>query len=196
VARGFIDVHRRLTARVGGGGSIDECLGILARATAEFLDADIGAILLLDERRPVVRLRVVQGARSPRWREGLDIPLDGTLNGAAIRTGAVQRVDDWQLETGRVAADVRAVVAAEDVRSLMVAPLLTESGVVGTLAAARRTVRPFGEDADFLLQLLADQAALQRGLAERLIGEIDRLASAAMTGRTRTRGDVGAGRRG
>jgi GAF domain-containing protein len=143
-----------------------------------------------------VRLRVVQGARSPRWREGLDIPLDGTLNGAAIRTGAVQRVDDWQLETGRVAADVRAVVAAEDVRSLMVAPLLTESGVVGTLAAARRTVRPFGEDADFLLQLLADQAALQRGLAERLIGEIDRLASAAMTGRTRTRGDVGAGRRG
>jgi PAS domain S-box-containing protein len=93
--------------------------------------------------------RVVAGAG--RAVEGIRYPLAGSLTALCLRTGQVQRTDDWPLDP-RVDP---AVIVAGDVRSLAVAPLRHKGTVVGALTILSPAPRAFGDHDVHALRLLA-----------------------------------------
>jgi len=87
------------------------------------------------------------------------MPLDRGMNAVAIRTGQVQRVDDYQ----RLEADAMAqtlVVDQEPLRSVVAAPLMHRGWPLGSMGAIRRQVDPFTDHDVTLLETLAHLASI------------------------------------
>ena len=158
----FHDISARMVESL----DLDQTLVAIARAATDVLDADIGAIFLLDD-KPGLLLRGIFGSRSSGW-QGLRLDADRGLNATALRSGKVARADDYraQVETDPTLAS-RQVIVEEPVRSAMAVPVRRRSSSVGTIGVYRRTVAPFDDEEEFLLRLLSQQAgiALDNALA-------------------------------
>ena len=158
----FHDISARMVESL----DLDQTLVVIARAATEVLNADIGAIFLLDD-EPGLVIRGVFGARSKGW-QGLRLDVDRGLNATALRTGRVARTSDYRLdvETDQTLAS-REVIVEEPVRSAMAVPVRRRSSLVGTIGVYRRVVAPFDDEEKFLLSLLSQQAgiALDNALA-------------------------------
>jgi len=145
---------------------LDETLLMISRAATHVLDADIGAIFLLDD-KPGLIVRGVFGARSPGW-EGLRLNVDRGLNADALRSGTVSRIDDYLpiAEADHELAP-RRVVLEEPIRSAMAVPVRRRESPIGSIGVYRRIVAPFDEEEEYLLNLLSQQAgiALDNALA-------------------------------
>ncbi len=150
-------VHE-ITARIVESLDLDETLAAIAKAITEVLSADIGAIYLVDEAAGVMRLRGIHGQRSSGW-EGHVMPLDRGMNAAAIRTGQVQRIDDYATLSSDTAAQT-SVTTEEPMRSVISAPMTQRGRRLGSLGAVRRRVRPFTDHEVLLLETLADHASI------------------------------------
>jgi signal transduction histidine kinase len=155
----FLALHRLVTGSVTERLDVDQCLSTVARAACELLDAEVGTAFLLGPAGDRLELHAVHGQRSAHWRPGLELSIDLTLNGAAVRTGRIQRTDDVRTPPPHWPA-VRDLVLDEPLRSMVVAPLTSGGRCLGTVTVYRREVRPFDDRAVFELQLLADHAGL------------------------------------
>jgi signal transduction histidine kinase len=145
---------------------LDETLLTIARAATHVLDADIGAIFLADEDLGLIA-RGVFGARSAGW-DSLRLSRDHGLNADAIRLGRVARVDDYlPVAEGDETLSSRRVVLDEPIHSAMAVPVRRRDNPIGTIGVYRRIVAPFGEEDEYLLNLLSQQAgiALDNALA-------------------------------
>ena len=155
-----------ISARMVESLDLDQTLVAIARAATDVLDADIGAICLLDD-EPGLVIRGVFGARSSAW-QGLRLNVDRGLNATALRTGRAARIADYRLEveTDQTLAS-REVIMEEPLHSAMAVPVRRRSSPVGTIGVYRRVVAPFDDEEEFLLSLLSQQAgiALDNALA-------------------------------
>jgi signal transduction histidine kinase len=145
---------------------LDETLLTIARAATHVLDADIGAIFLPDD-VPGLIARGVFGAHSKGW-AGLRLNRDRGLNAEALRSGSAARIDDYLAiaKAGRPLSS-RQVILEEPVRSALAVPVRRRGGPFGTIGVYRRTVEPFDDEDEYLLDLLSQQAgiALDNALA-------------------------------
>ena len=145
---------------------LDETLLTIARAATHLLDADIGAIFLLDD-KPGLIARGVFGANSPGW-EGLRLNVDRGLNADALRSGRVSRIDDFlPIAEADHGLAPRRVVLEEPIRSAMAVPVRRRDNLIGSIGVYRRVILPFDEEEEYLLNLLSQQAgiALDNALA-------------------------------
>lgn len=147
-----------ITAKIVADLDLDQTLGTIARAMGDLLSADVGAIYLVDQSTGVLRLRCIRGQRSAGW-EGHTMSLDRGMNAMAIRTGQIQRVDDYQrLPRERQAATT--VVDDEPLRAVITAPMMHRGKALGSMGAIRREPRPFSDRDLVLLEMLADHASI------------------------------------
>src|SRR5437868_2753459 len=147
-----------ITAKIVASLDLDQTLATIVRAMCEILSADIGAIYLIDEEAGVLRLRGIHGQRSPAW-EGHTMSLDRGMNAMAIRTGQIQRVDDYL----RFPPELRAqtpVIGEEPMRAVMTAPMMHRGRRLGSMGVVRREPRPFNDKELVLLEMLADHASI------------------------------------
>jgi signal transduction histidine kinase len=147
-----------ITAKIVASLDLDQTLATIARAMTEILDADIGAIYLLDKEAGLLRLRGIYGQRSAAW-EGHTMSVDRGMNAMAIRTGQIQRMDDYQ----RFPSELRAqttVVEDEPFGSVITAPMICRGDRLGSMGAVRRAVRPFSDRELVLFEMLADHASI------------------------------------
>lgn len=147
-----------VTAKIVASLDLDQTLGTIARAMCEILDADIGAIYLLDEDAGVLRLRSIHGQRSPGW-AGHTMALDRGMNAMALRTGQIQRIDDY-LAIPRERQAQTSVVEEEPLRSVITAPMSHRGRRLGSMGAVRRDVRPFSDEELVRLEMLADHGSI------------------------------------
>ena len=130
---------------------VDEVLHLILRHAVALLHTE-GAIVTLREGD---HLRVVAGLGSGELIAGMHLPLEASLNGRVVRTGTyviandVGREPDVYLPTQRVAS----------VSSAIVVPLVTATGVIGTLSVLNRSA-PFLEADARVMQRLADHVAV------------------------------------
>jgi signal transduction histidine kinase len=145
---------------------LDETLLAIARTATHLLDADIGAIFLPDD-EPGLIARGVFGARSAGW-TGLRLNPDRGLNAEALRSGSAARIDDYQpiAQAGQPLSSLQ-VIREEPIRSAMAVPVRRRDNPIGTIGVYRRTVAPFDDEGEYLLDLLSQQAgiALDNALA-------------------------------
>ena len=150
-------VHE-ITAKIVASLDLDQTLATIARAMCEVISADIGAIYLIDEPAGLLRLRGISGQRSKHW-EGHTMSLDRGMNAMAIRTGQIQRVDDYF----RLSPEQRAqtlVIDEEPMRAVMTAPMTHRGMRLGSMGVVRREARSFSDNDLILLEMLADHASI------------------------------------
>jgi signal transduction histidine kinase len=175
----FHEISARMVASL----DLDETLTAIARAATNVLQADVGAIFLPNEDDPERRLvpRGLHGARSPAW-SSLSLNSDRGLNNQAMASGRVTRIDDYlPLAQTDPTLNSRPVILDEPIRSAMAAPVRRRATPIGTIGVYRRSVAPFDDEDEYLLNLLSQQAgiALDNALAyAELEATHDRLATA------------------
>jgi signal transduction histidine kinase len=149
-------VHE-ITAKIVASLDLNETLATIARAMCEVLAADVGAIYLLDEQAGVIRLRGIYGQRSKAW-DGHTMGLDRGMNAMAIRTGQIQRVDDYFKAPPEMRAQTP--VDEQPFGAVITAPLTHRGKRLGSMAAVRHEPRPFSDRELVLLEMLADHASI------------------------------------
>jgi PAS domain S-box-containing protein len=149
--RGQTEALADVARAVGGSLRLDEVLDLTLRHTTALLGADGAGVTLRDDDELVVV--AVVGAATPF----LDarMPIAASLNGTALRTGAVIVSNDVE----RDARFHRPFAQLAPVERTVVAPMITAHGAIGTLTVINRKVEFMEEDAR-VLQRLADQVAV------------------------------------
>jgi serine phosphatase RsbU (regulator of sigma subunit)/anti-sigma regulatory factor (Ser/Thr protein kinase) len=143
----------------------------LLERTSAILHSDTAAILMLDERRGVLRARAAKGIEE-EVEQGIEIPLGKGFAGRIAAERRAMTIDDVDH------ADVmNPILREKGIRSLLGVPLLIEGRVLGVMHVGSLTPRVFTAGERDLLQRAADRAALaiehaqlfeQRRLAELL----------------------------
>ncbi|GAA3456148.1 PAS domain S-box protein [Dactylosporangium matsuzakiense] len=154
-ARGLrttIAIQREIAAAAGD----RELLVTLAaeRALQVLPTGDGAAVHLLDATGEAIPI-VAAAGYVPPWDARREVPLTGTMVGLAVATRSTLRCDD-------TATDPRALAEAgraDDVRSVVIAPLLRPDAPIGVLTVIAREAHAFGEADEQQLTLLADAVA-------------------------------------
>ncbi len=146
-------------------------LDALVSRVKEALQADTAAILLLD--RPSGQLvATAASGLEEEVRQGVRIPLGKGFAGRI----AAERHPVILTEVDHTTV-VNPILLAKGIRSLMGAPLLADSAVLGVLHVGTMSRRAFTEDDLNLLQLAADRAALA---VQAINAQLDRAATAVL----------------
>jgi diguanylate cyclase (GGDEF)-like protein len=149
----------------------EEVLGGLLRALRQTLHADGALAATLDETGSTLTIQrpVVFGDHSGA---GYEVPVEGTLQGEAVRRRQVVRSENTQLDQRAR----RESALALGVHSAICAPMELEGRVIGVVTLLRTAELPFTEEDEKLLAVAADQAVIVLENA-RLHEEAARLAS-------------------
>ena len=135
---------------------LDDLLSELLDRTAEILDADTAAILLLDEDRDVLCARAAKGLEEEVAR-GFELPVGAGFAGriaASRQPVVIEDLEDSPIEI------VNPLMREKGVRSLLGVPLIVERRLVGVLHVGTLERRDFDSDDVHLLRTVADRAAL------------------------------------
>ncbi|MBI4278623.1 MAG: GAF domain-containing sensor histidine kinase [Armatimonadetes bacterium] len=170
--------------------SLDQVLSAIVESAADLMETDQAAVFSL---APDAREARVLASRGLRFVPGAVIPLDEQ---SAARQAVLRRVpvpvDDLAQRPEMIAAAVRAVLAAEQVRALLAVPLVSRDRVTGALVVYARHPRVWSPEEIGLLSAFAGQAALAVENAE-LYGKARELEQLATWRAARLQGLVEAG---
>jgi signal transduction histidine kinase len=163
-------VRENLTAILAGM-QPERVLELLAGSAKELVAADLATIVLPAEQSGSLVIQVADGFHADEL-QGTEFPLDRSVSGEVIRTGAPILDDD-------ASADERTsepIVRSGEMGPAMFVPLTVQGSAFGTLTVSnRRGGRQFGDDDLTLVQTFGAQAsvAIEYGRAQR---ELHRLA--------------------
>lgn len=135
----------------------------VVEAALVLLEPADGSTVELDDRHGHMVYVCASGSLKPF--EGLEIPLDGSLSGLAVRSGRLLRCDDTETDT-RVNRDACRRVGA---RSMICVPLRRQSEPVGVLKVSSGRPRAFSESDLVALEALSDFVAVAIGGATDLV---------------------------
>lgn len=148
-----------------------EMLEALVERVRQALQADTAAVLLLDPAAGHLVATAASGLEE-EVRQGVRIPVGKGFAGriaAECRCVILDKVDDTNV--------VNPILLDKGIRSLMGAPLRSDSAVIGVMHVGTLSPRTFtAEDAD-LLQIAADRAAIT---VQALSAQVDRAAAVAL----------------
>ncbi|WP_369227859.1 helix-turn-helix domain-containing protein [Streptomyces sp. R39] len=154
-----------LTSAVNAGRGLREVLDLVASTARHLLGLDFCGVLLPDAEERNLVIAAWSGLSATyvaRVNSDHPVPLeDDALTGApssrAYRSGRPAAVKDISREPGFIWGGV---AHDQDYRSMLSVPLVTASGVIGTLNSYRSAVHAFGPEEIGRLQLLAEHAAI------------------------------------
>ncbi|WP_181805178.1 GAF domain-containing protein, partial [Streptomyces shenzhenensis] len=154
-----------LTSAVNAGRGLREVLDLVASTARHLLGLDFCGVLLPDAEERNLVIAAWSGLSATyvaRVNSDHPVPLeDDALSGApssrAYRSGRPAAVKDISREPGFIWGGV---AHDQDYRSMLSVPLVTASGVIGTLNSYRSAVHEFGREEIGRLQLLAEHAAI------------------------------------
>jgi PAS domain S-box-containing protein len=151
--------------------AMDDLLSELTVHLADILDADLAAILLLDEGEETLTLGAAYGLEvAPD--APIQVPVEGTLAGRIVADRQPAR-----LQPGENYA-VAGLLEGRKVGALLGVPLIVEGRVNGVIEVGSLGQREFTRESESLLQLIADRAALaieHARLYQREVGIVETL---------------------
>jgi len=136
---------------IGSQLELDQTLNLILDSLASVAGVYTAAILIIDQREQVLRVRAHRGYRSGVT--DLKIPLEKGITGRAAFTGKAQLVED-------VSQDPDYIPGASGTVCEMAIPLKTEGNVIGVLDIESGQKGFFDEDRQSLIGSLADQISL------------------------------------
>lgn len=158
---------------------LDDVLQALVDAAVRILPADLGALLVWDDRHERLVLRASRGFK-PETIPLLSFSPEDGLIGIVGRTGEPVWVPDVALETRLV----RKIIDAEGIRACLHVPIKIDGAIFGVFSADYLEPRPIGDSEVRVLSSLAERAALaiqnaqifERSQAQAIVEERSRLA--------------------
>jgi PAS domain S-box-containing protein len=168
---------REIAARISAATDLPAVLQLGVDEAARLLRADGARIDLIDAATGFLRWAYASGGSRPdedEWPDDPDESMDQGVSGQAVLAGRPY----W---TGDYATDIRfphapgiaSYLAQTGIRSVMAAPLLTDTGTIGTLSVFTGRPDAWSESDSQILAAIADQAAITIRTT-RLIEETDR----------------------
>jgi signal transduction histidine kinase len=145
---------RHLAGTLLAGADVDGLVQEVARAAAELLEAESGAVTMVVEEGRFVRMSAATGSLEAVT--GMLLPMDGSLQGWVV-------TQDTPLISDDMDADPRSYHPPNmpALKTAAIVPLRSADFVVGTVSAYnRRDGRPFSENDLRLLQILGDQVVV------------------------------------
>jgi len=133
---------------------LDDLLAELLRRTSDILGADAGAILLIEPGAEALAVHATVGVE-PALAQGVRIPVGRGVKGRIAAEGQpilLDEVDSSELNSP--------LLLGPGIVSLLGAPLLHNSQIVGVLVTCSRQPHHFNAGDVHLLQLMADQVAI------------------------------------
>ena len=172
--RNRVDAQRALSEISAQIAALHEPQTVLDRAVADaarLLRADRAQINLLGEGGAHLE-RPIAAAPVPPSPDDVVVPLGSGIAGMAASEGKVRWTGDYLGDEGfpHDAGDAR--IEAQDIHSMMAAPLLGPDRLIGTITVQAVEPNAFGAEDAELLQLLADQASIALTNA-RLYAEVE-----------------------
>lgn len=149
------DALMRIGRAVLTGDRLEHVLDEIARVLAEMIPYDYAYVALLNEQRDAAIINRAWGDL-PEEVFNQELPLDGSLTGAAIVSGQLVNVSDAHADK----RSFRFKPKYLPIRSAMIAPLATEHGVIGALYIGSHAAGGFSSRRERLMSLLSQQAAL------------------------------------
>lgn len=137
---------------------LDRVLSLVVRRTSQLLQADLSWIALLDETDASVHVVESWGATHANFSD-MAVAMGAGLGGVALREKKTIVVEDYAEYTAGTPELVYNRMLAEGVASVMCAPMLRGSTMVGALYAANRTRTRFQSEHVSLLSTLATQVS-------------------------------------
>lgn len=140
----------QLGTKVSSSLELDEVLDAVAKGACEALASDIGVVGLSDADHQELVLKAIAGAQAEQWR-GLRIPIE--------EASAFVLTEPVNLEElpAALPAPLAQLFGAEQIKSLLVVPLLRGEQPHGIVAVLMRARRAFSEEEIRLLTCLAQQ---------------------------------------
>ena len=148
--RGRGEALADIARAINGSLRLSEVLELGLRHALALFGSEAASIGLLRDDRIVL----IANAGAAAAENGLEIPLDGSVSGRAIRGGSAIVEND----VGSIAG-YRQPSKYVKIERIVVAPLIAASGPIGTLTVVNRA-RPFTTEDGDVLQRLADQIAV------------------------------------
>ncbi|RSD11834.1 helix-turn-helix domain-containing protein [Amycolatopsis eburnea] len=154
-----------LTSAVNSGRGLREVLNLIASTARQLLGLDFCGVLVPDAGETALVIAGWSGLSDTYVaRVNSDHPVrletdahSGAPSSRAYRSGRPAAVSDISLEPGFIWGGV---AHDQDYRSMLSVPLVTASGVIGTLNSYRSAVHEFDAEETGRLQLLAEHAAI------------------------------------
>lgn len=143
---------------------LDNLLALVAAKAAELVQTELAWIALFDGSTDGVHIRSTYGARDPEFSR-MQVPLGLGLGGVALGEQTTLVIADYAAYAHDTPEFVRATMVREGVCSVICAPMLRGSTMVGALYVANRSPTRFGDEHASLVSTLAAQAsvAIQNG---------------------------------
>jgi signal transduction histidine kinase len=166
-----LEAIREITTRILEGASADETLSLVARRARELVGADVAVISVPGDSEGLLVAKVADGARAAEV-SGLEVPLDASISGEVIRTGAAVVLND----AGADPRAFRPLIERAGLGPAMFIPLAARGTAFGTLTVGNRPGgRPLSSEDVALVETFAGQAsvAIEYGRAQ---SELARLA--------------------
>jgi putative methionine-R-sulfoxide reductase with GAF domain len=147
-----LEVVNEVTALAGTTTSLERVYAAAARTLARLIRFDALGVTLLDRERGEFRVVDVVAPGRPSTGRHLRIPAADTLAQWVATERAPRRVDD--VVDPSVPAASRALLLGRGVRSAILAPLVSQGEVIGTLNATHHQPRAFtDEDVEVLVEV-------------------------------------------
>jgi sugar diacid utilization regulator/putative methionine-R-sulfoxide reductase with GAF domain len=137
---------------------LDRVLALVVRKTSQLLQADVAWVALLDESNAEVHVVESWGAQHPDFAR-MGVMMGAGLGGVALREKETIVVEDYAEYTAGTPDVVHNTMQAEGVISVMCAPMLRGSTMVGALYAANRRRTRFRAEHVSLLSTVATQVS-------------------------------------
>ncbi len=172
--RGRVDAQRSLAEIAAQIAGLHDPMTVIQRAVADaarLLRADRAQVnLLADDSQRLDR--PIAAAPIPPSPDDVTVPIGSGIAGMAAAERRVRWTGDYLSDEGFPHDEGDARIEAQEIHSMMSAPLLGPDRLIGTITIQAQEPNAFGADDAELLSLLADQAAIALTNA-RLYAEVE-----------------------
>lgn len=151
-----LETLARLSQTIVQGSYLKEILQLIVTMTAEMIGSKICSLMLLDEKGRELKIEATQSL-SEEYRSKPPIPLRGSVSGRAIQEKRPVIIQDVTNDPQYACPDI---ARKENLRSLLVVPMMIKSKPIGVLNCYASDRHNFSPDEIQLVQSVANQAAV------------------------------------
>jgi signal transduction protein with GAF and PtsI domain len=151
-----IEALARMSQSIAQGIYLREILQLIVTVTAELMGSKICSLMLLDEKGKELKIEATQSL-SEEYKSKPPIKVAGSVSGRAIQDKKPIVVEDV---TQDPAYAYPAIARKENLRSLIIVPMITKEKPIGVLNCYTSELHAFTSEETQLLQAVANQAAI------------------------------------
>lgn len=151
-----LEALAKVSESIAQGSYLREILQLIVSMTAEMLGSKICSLMLLDEKGKHLSIEATQSL-SEEYRSKPPVPVARSVSGRAIQQKKPVIVSDVTQDPEYTYPDI---ARKENLRSLLVVPMMTKDKVIGVLNCYTSLVHTFNAEEIQLVQAVGNQAAI------------------------------------